>query len=294
MTPPRAIDSILKAVGRTPLVRLAPLEREGGPRLFAKCEYLGPGNAIFDRAAAAQVSEAILGGHLPDGGTLVSSGGTDAVVSLAMAASATGHRFIAVVPRSMLFERKRLLVDYGARVVTVPDEAGPQGAHERAMELAREASGLCVCLHAGRAVVGAYEAIGRELIEALGRAPSLTVCGLDAGAVPTGIVRGLEGGALVAAAPASPNHLMLGLTGQADARFLDASLVSDFEAVEDEQAWAAADELASRCGLLAGLASGAVLTAMLRRAQAFGADDALVAVLPDSGERRFMLSPFFN
>lgn len=294
MSPPRAIDTILKAVGRTPLVRLSPLERAGGPKLYAKCEYMGPGNAIFDRAAAAQLSEAVLGGHLSDGGTLVSSGGTDAVVSLAMAASATGHRFIAVVPKSMLFERKRLLVDYGARVVTVPDDAGAMGAHERAMELAREASGLCVCLHAGRTVVGAYETIGRELVEALGSAPALTVCGLDSGAIPTGIARGLAGGKVVAAEPSSPAHLMLGLQLRADSRALDASLVSDFEAVDDREAWDTANQLASQCGLLAGLASGAVLTATLRRAEAFGADDSLVAVLPDAGERRFMLSPFFN
>ena len=293
MPAPRAIDSILKAVGRTPLVRLTRLEREGGPKLYAKCEYLGPGGSIFDRAAVAQVNEAILGGHLPDGGTLVASGGTDAIVSLAMVASATGHPFVAVVPRTMLPERKRVLADYGARLVPVDEAVGPSGAHEKALEIAREKKGLCVCLHAGRVVTGAYEAIGRELVDALGAPPTLTVCGLDRGAIPNGLAKGLAGAGLVAVSPASIPHLMLGLVPAAEATVLERELVPDFESVEDREAWVVAERLARDTGLLAGLASGAVMATALRRAATLGPDDTVVAVLPDMGERRFMLSPFF-
>lgn len=293
MNTPRAIDSVLKAVGRTPLVRLSAFERASGPRLYAKCEYMSPGGSIFDRAAVAQITEAILGGHLSEGGTLVSAGGTDVVVSLAMAASATGHRFIAVVPRSMMFERKRVLADYGAKLVQVDDAVGLAGAHEKAIEVARESKALCVCLGAGRTVTTAYEAIGRELIEALESPPTLTFCGLDYGAIPNGLSRGLAGAALVAVEPAESDHLMLGLNPRAEARALDHAAVTEIDSITDADAWELAERLAKETGLLAGLGSGAVLVAMLRRSLSFGADDTLVAVLPDMGERRFMLSSFF-
>lgn len=293
MNTPRAIDSVLKAVGRTALVRLSVLERVGGPKLYAKCEYQSPGGSIFDRAAVAQINEAILGGHLAEGRTLVASGGTDAVVSLAMTASATGHPFVVVVPRSMMFERKRVLTDYGAKLVPVDDEVGAAGAHEKAIEVARESKALCVCLGDGRTVTAAYEAIGRELIEALGAAPTLTVCGLDSGVIPTGIARGLGGSAVVAVQPADSDHLMLGLKPLAEARALDRAVVIDIDSVSDADAWNMAERVAKETGLLSGLGSGAVLVATLKRSLSFGADDTLVAVLPDMGERRFMLSSFF-
>lgn len=293
MNTPHAIDSILKAVGRTPLVRLAALERVDGPRLYAKCEYLSPGGSIFDRAAVAQLNEAVLGGHLAEGRALVAAGGSDAAVSLAMAASATGHPFTAVVPRSMMFERKRVLADHGATLVFVEDDVGPKGAFEKAMEIAREKKALCVCVSDGRTVTAAYEAIGRELVEALESTPTLTVCGLDSGAIPTGLSKGLAGGSVVAVQPASADHLMLGLKTLADAGSLDRSVALDVDTVGDEDAWKRAESLARETGLLVGLASGAVVEATLRRSLAFGSGDTLVAVLPDMGERRFMLSSFF-
>ena len=70
--------------------------------------------------------------------------------------------------------------------------------------------------------------------------------------------------------------------------------MKDFEAVDDREAWEMSDRLARATGLLAGLASGAVLTAALRRYPNYSSSDAIVAVLPDMGERRFMLADFFR
>jgi cysteine synthase len=298
-TPP-AIDTILRAMGRTPLVRLERLEQPGGPRLFAKCEYLGPGNSIFDRAAVMEIVAAKQGGHLtPDRG-LVTAGGSDAVISLAMAASATGHPLTIVVPRSLNVERRRALTDYGAKLVTVEDELGLHGALERAFELVKERDDLYMDLLVGQEIVDAYATIGTELIEALGHVPTLTVCGLDLGAIPTGIAKALGGGRLVAVEPATARiskgefgpHLLGGLAPAADPIALDRERVRDFEAVSDREAWDMAERLSRETGLLAGIASGAVMVAALRRAADLTGGE-VVAVLPDSGERRFMLAGFF-
>lgn len=298
MQTPHAIDSILKSVGRTPLVRLSRLEQPGGPRLYAKVEYLGPGGSIFDRAAVAQATKASLSGCMGEGAPLTAAGGTDAVISLAMVASATGHPLTVYAPRSMLPERKRVLLDYGAKVVSVDDDAGLSAANDRALET----KSLGACLSLGKPVVDAYAAIGEELIEALGTAPALTVCGLDLGAIPTGIAQGLKGAPVLAVEPETARigsggpfgpHLQLGLAPGPEPIALDRSLVTDFEAVDDRAAWDMAERLSRETGLLAGLASGAVLVAALRRLPRYGSDDVVVAVLPDMGERRFMLADFF-
>lgn len=300
-TAPHAIDSILRAVGRTPLVRLERFERPDGPRLFAKCEFLGPGNSIFDRPAVAALLSAQRGGHLADGRAVITVGGGDWTISLAMVCSASGHPLTVVVPRSLNVERKTALTDYGAKLMPVDDELGMEGAVRQALALLREIHALGIGLFDGPEVVASYEKIGEEIVESLEHVPAITVCGLDLGAIPTGVARGLKG-TVVAVEPATARiatrgtfapHLIGGLAPAAEPTALDRELVKEFEAVEDADAWAMADRLSREAGLLAGIASGAVMVAALRRAATLRQGD-VVAVLPDSGERRFMLAGFFR
>ena len=92
MSPPHAIESILQAVGQTPLVRLRQLERPDGPRLFAKCEYLGPGNSISIALLCRSTCPLIAAATSATAAGLVTAGGSDAVISMAMVYSATGIR----------------------------------------------------------------------------------------------------------------------------------------------------------------------------------------------------------
>jgi cysteine synthase A len=297
-----ATESVLRAVGRTPLVRLEKLERPGGPRLFVKCEFLGPGNSIFDRAAVAIFEAADHGGHLTPGRTLVAAGGSDASISLAMVASASGHPLTVVVPKSLHPDRRRALADYGARLSPLEDDVGFLGARHAGIELSAKLHGLFLDLFDGAEIIRAYEPIGREVREALGHVPALLCAGLDLGAIPTGIARGLRTGRVVAVEPENArvgsggtfdHHFLSGLAPAAEPTALDRSVISEFEAVSDREAWDMAERLSRETGVLAGIASGAVLVAALRRAANMTAEQDLVAVLPDSGERRFALAPHF-
>jgi cysteine synthase len=301
--PPHAVTSILKTGERTPLVRLEAFERTGGPKLYAKLEYAGPGSSIFDRAAIADLAAAERAGHLLQGKALVAAGGTDAVISLALVASALGSPLTVLVPRTLMPERRRALLDYGATLENLDPALGFEAAQDLAFERACRDGAMYVNLFEGEGVVGGYAAIGAEIVEALGRQPTLTLCGLDLGAIPTGLARSLGGAPVVAVEPASARigsnlewtpHLQLGLAPAPVASALDRSLVQQFEAVTDEEAWQTCERLTRQTGLLAGIASGAVLAATLQRAELLGTDATLVAVLPDSGERRFMLAPFFG
>ena len=64
-------ESILDAVGETPLVRLSRLGRSLKPQLVAKIEALNPGGSIKDRAAIALIEAAEREGSLKPGGTIV-------------------------------------------------------------------------------------------------------------------------------------------------------------------------------------------------------------------------------
>ncbi|HKH35410.1 MAG TPA: pyridoxal-phosphate dependent enzyme, partial [Beijerinckiaceae bacterium] len=110
--PDTAVDikeSILDAVGETPLVRLSRLGRPLKPQLVAKIEALNPGGSIKDRAALALIEAAERDGHLKPGGTIVEPTSGNTGTGLAIAASLKGYRVIAVMPDKMSKEKIDLL-----------------------------------------------------------------------------------------------------------------------------------------------------------------------------------------
>ena len=118
-------DSILDAVGDTPLVRLSRLGKSLKPQLVAKIEALNPGGSIKDRAAIALVEAAEREGKLKPGGTIIEPTSGNTGTGLAIAASLKGYRVIAVMPDKMSKEKIDLLRAYGAEVVVAPTEVPP-------------------------------------------------------------------------------------------------------------------------------------------------------------------------
>src|ERR671935_3261931 len=91
-------DSILDAVGRTPLVRLSRLAAGATPDVVAKVEALNPGGSIKDRVAIALIEAAERDGKLRPGGTIVEPTSGNTGTGLAIAARLKGYRVIAVMP----------------------------------------------------------------------------------------------------------------------------------------------------------------------------------------------------
>src|SRR5437899_4102042 len=123
----RAIkDSILEAIGDTPLVRLARLGAGLRPQLVAKVEALNPGGSIKDRIAVALIEAAERDGKLRPGGTIVEPTSGNTGTGLAIAARLKGYRVIAVLPDKMSREKIDLLRAYGADVVLAPTDVPPE------------------------------------------------------------------------------------------------------------------------------------------------------------------------
>src|SRR4051794_36744695 len=118
-------DSIVDAIGNTPLVRLARLGAGLAPQLLAKIEALNPGGSIKDRVAVELIAAAERDGLLRPGGTLVEPTSGNTGVGLAIVARLKGYRVIAVMPDKMSREKIDLLRAYGAEVVVAPTEVPP-------------------------------------------------------------------------------------------------------------------------------------------------------------------------
>src|SRR5687768_10797611 len=190
-------DSILDAIGDTPLVRLSRLSNGLRPQLVAKVEALNPGGSIKDRAALALIEAAERDGKLKPGGTIIepTSGNTGA--GLAMAASLKGYRVIAVMPDKMSREKIDLLRAYGAEVVVAPTDVpadSPQSYYRVADRLAEEIPGAFQPnQYRNPANPQTHiESTGPEIWEQTGGKITHLVAGVGTGGTITGLARYLK------------------------------------------------------------------------------------------------------
>ena len=131
-------DSILDAIGNTPLVRLHNVGKDTGCELLVKCEYLNAGGSVKDRIGRRMVLEAEKSGRIKPGDTLIEPTSGNTGIALAFVAAAKGYKIILTMPETMSLERRTLLAMLGAKLVLTPGTEGMKGAIARAEQLAKE------------------------------------------------------------------------------------------------------------------------------------------------------------
>src|SRR5574339_695664 len=137
----RVFDSILGAIGNTPLVKLSRIGRDLPVPLYAKLEFMNPGGSVKDRVGANIIEQAEKRGEIKPGGTIVEATSGNTGVGLAIAAALKGYKTILVMPDKMSNEKILLLRAYGAKVVITPTDVRPEDPrsyYEVARRFARE------------------------------------------------------------------------------------------------------------------------------------------------------------
>jgi cystathionine beta-synthase len=124
--PMHVYDTILDAVGETPLVRLNSVTSNLPCTVLAKVESFNPGGSVKDRIGFSIIQDAEQSGRLKPGGTIVEATSGNTGVGLAIAAALNGYRSIFVMPDKMSQEKIMLLRAYGARVVVTPTAVEPE------------------------------------------------------------------------------------------------------------------------------------------------------------------------
>ncbi|ANY09591.1 PLP-dependent cysteine synthase family protein [Pseudonocardia sp. HH130630-07] len=308
-------DSVLDAVGATPLVRLGRIVPDGGAPVWVKTEGTNPGGSVKDRAAVAMVRAAEESGALRHGGTIVEGTSGNTGVGLAMVAAARGYRAVLVVPDRTTPEKIALLRAYGAEVVTTPGlvpKQDPRHVQQLAARIAAETPGGWLADQYGNpANPDVHEhTTGPEIWTQTGGRVTHLVAGAGTGGTVTGAGRYLSarGVQVVAADPwtsrygggdGSPyaveavGHYLHPLT-ETDTwpAVYDTAVPNRTERVDDGESLRTLRRLAREEGLLVGGSGGLAVAAALRVSAQAGPDGLVVAVLPDSG--RIYLSRYFD
>lgn len=301
-------NSILDAIGNTPLVRL---NRVVGPRhaaVYAKCEFMNPCGSIKDRMAAYILDVAEQRGEIRPGVTIVENTSGNTGLGAAMFAAVKGYRAVFTMPDKMSQEKVNMLKSFGAEVVITPTDvpgdspdhyvnvakriAQERGGfylnqyhnplniecHEKwtGAEILRQTEGKLDAVVAGAGTGGTISGIGRAFKKAGNKA---RVVGVDilgsvhyhyfyTGTLPTPYVYKVEG---------------IGEDIKCEA--FDPSGIDEMRQVDDYQSFHMARRLVREEGLFCGGSSGSAAHVAVQLAEEMGPGKTIVVILPDSATR---------
>ncbi|MDO4740863.1 MAG: cysteine synthase A [Eubacteriales bacterium] len=305
-----AYSSVVGAIGRTPLVRLANIEREFGlrARLYAKLEARNPGGSAKDRVALQMIETFEREGRLKEGSVIVEPTSGNTGIGLCMIAAARGYRCIIVMPASMSEERKKLMKAFGAQLVLTDAQKGMAGAIEEAEKI--------VAATPGAVMAGQFENPANPQAHYLTTGPEIWqdtdgeidafVAGVGTGGTITGVgkylkenkpevcIVGIEpDSSAVLSGERSGAHGLQGIGAGFVPKVLDVQIIDRIVRVKDEDAMTTGRLLARREGVLAGISSGAAAWAAIELAkeEAFVGKN-IVVLLPDTGDRYLSTAEF--
>src|SRR5215470_9418084 len=122
----RVFDSIVDAIGDTPIVKLRKLPQARGANatILAKLEYFNPAASVKDRIGASMVTAMEKAGLINPDTTLIEPTSGNTGIALAYVAASRGYKLKLVMPDSMSIERRKMLAFLGAEVVLTPAAQG--------------------------------------------------------------------------------------------------------------------------------------------------------------------------
>ena len=297
---PRIYDSILEAIGNTPMVRLRTVGRETGCEILVKCEYLNAGGSVKDRIGRRMIEKAEESGRIKPGDTLIEPTSGNTGIGMALAAAVKGYRMIITMPEKMSREKQVVLEALGAEIIRTPTEAA-WDAPESHIGVAKQMQRILPNAHILDQYANPdnpmahYEGTAQEILEQTGW--KIDFIGLTAGTggTLTGIAKRLKEeipgvrvvgvdpvGSILAGPGPIQSYKVEGIGYDFIPDVLDRGLVDEWVRTEDRESFSTARRLIRKEGLLVGGSSGSAVWACLQIAKKYGPGKRIVTILPDS------------
>jgi cysteine synthase len=293
-------DNICQVIGRTPIVRLNRIPKDGWAEMLVKLESFNPGGSVKDRIGLSMIEAAEQQGRLKPGGTIVEPTSGNTGIGLAMVGASKGYRVILTMPEDMSMERMTLLKAYGAEIILTPRGDAMAGAITAAEKiLAAHPEYFMPQQFSNPANPAMHRrTTAKEILDVVGPSLDALIVGIGTGGTVTGtgeiLKKEIPGLKVFAVEPAeSPvfsggkpgPHRIQGIGAGFIPQVFNRSVVDRIITVHYEEARAAARRLAELEGILCGVSSGAILHAASTVSQELGRGKRSLAILPDTGER---------
>jgi cysteine synthase A len=293
-------QNVNQLIGKTPIVKLNKIGGTGGAEVFAKLEYFNPGGSVKDRIALNMIKKAEDQGLISKDTIIVEPTSGNTGIGLAMVAAAKGYRLVLVMPETMSIERRKLLSAYGAEIILTPGPEGMKGAVEKAEALVAENKHYILpqqFKNPGNPEIH-YLTTGPEIYEDFKGELDYFVAGIGTGGTITGTGRYLkeklpnikiigvepEASPVLSGGQAGP-HKLQGIGAGFIPDVLEIKILDKIIGVKNEDAFETARRLAKEEGILAGISAGAAVFAALSLAKGLDANQKILTIIPDTGER---------
>lgn len=308
----KAFDSILQAIGNTPVVRLNKIVPSNCADVLVKLEYYNPTGSYKDRMALAMIEEAEKRGDLNHDMTVVEYTGGSTGSSLAFVCAVKGYRFRVVSSDAFAKEKRQTMSVFGADLNTVPSEGGQITTDlvprmmERAREIAEsEPSYFTNQLHNADSVKG-YEQIGKELVEQV-NVPIHAFCGsVGTAGMLMGVAHILRhlnpSTRIIALEPLSSPAISQGTSGTHHVEgigigfippLLEEEFFDEARGIDEAEARDMALRLTKEEGIFSGTSTGMNVTGAIELARELGEGHTIVTVAVDSG-LKYLAGDLYN
>ena len=286
-------ETILSAIGNTPLVELKRVNPNPKVRILAKLEGNNPGGSIKDRPALYMIDQAEKDGALTRGKTILEPTSGNTGIALAMIGAAKGYHVTLTLPGCVSSERQHILEAFGAEAVVTCPKQGTDGAIRKAHEMHAE--------HPEKYFMpnqfsnpnnprAHYETTGPEIWKQTNGEIDIFVTGMGTTGTLMGISRFLKEQSkpvkVVGVEPV-PGHTIQGLKNMTEAivpEIWDKGRLDGIESMGDEEAFDMTRRLAVEEGLFAGISSGANVAGAVRLAKDMDSGT-IVTIICDRGDR---------
>lgn len=293
----RRLDSILEAVGETPLLRLRRIERDApGVKIYLKLEYTNPGGSVKDRPARQIFLDAIEAGHLTHDKVLIDATSGNTGVAYSLFGAALGYRVALVMPSNVTKARKDITRAFGTELIFSDPMEGTDGAIRKVRKLVEEQPDRYYYAdqYANASNPRAhYLGTGREIFEQVGDEITHFVTGLGTTGTIMGTTRRLKEHhrsiQCVAVEPAEALHGLEGLKHMASSlvpQIYNPGELDEILPVTTDAGWDMSDRLAAEEGIHVGHSTGANVAGALEVAKRIDSG-CVVTVACDRGDRYF-------
>lgn len=303
-------ENITKLIGKTPLVYLNSIKEKYQlqANLIAKLESLNPGGSLKDRVALRIIKSALEHKLINQNSTIIEPTSGNTGIALALVCASLGLKLVIVMPDSMSLERRSLLKAYGAKLVLTQGALGMVGAIDKAKELLANSENAFMPSQFDNLqnVNSHYLTTAKELYQDTDGKIDVFLAGVGTGGTISGVGKFLkernQNIEVIAIEPTGAPVLTRGLTGPHKIQGIGAGFIpkilnqESFDRVidvTDADAIEATQKLALYEGILAGIATGAVLhVAMKLASKKEYAGKNITFLVSDTGERYLSTQAF--
>jgi len=305
-------NTILDALGNTPIIRLNNMTGPDDAEILVKFEGLNVGGSIKTRTALNMILDAEAKGLLHKDTIIVEPTSGNQGIGLALVGAVKGYKVKIIMPDSVSEERRKLVGHYGAEVILVHDAGNIGLCIEECLNIALrmrdEDPNVFVPQQFENPANPEIQrsATGREILEQVSKPIHGFCSGIGTGGTITGIGETLKAenpdiliwavepeNAAILSGGSIGTHVQMGIGDGVIPEILNQEIYDDVCIVKDEEALQTSKDLATKEGIMCGISSGTNVAAAMRLAKKLGKGKTVVTVLPDTAERYFT-TPLFE